>query len=219
MTSFGLVAAEASQPDMRTWHFQVSLDDRDIGTHTFEWQSFEGHKTLVSRASFDVRILFFNAYRYRHNSSERWQGNCLDNIESTTEAGRKAYRLQGATGAAGFQLETDAGASLIDADCVRTFAYWDPSMLKAQSLLNSQTGEYVSVELKPLEKVEFPFNGVTYDARRYELRGAEETIVLWYEESTGLWLGLETSTGEKTLRYQPLSLPEADPKTPQFAQR
>ncbi len=219
MTSIGVLAEEATQADTRTWHFQVKLEERDIGTHTFEWQSFESHKTLVSRASFDVRILFFNAYRYRHLSSERWQGNCLENIESSTEAGRNAYRLQGATSASGFQLETDAGVSLIDAECVRTFAYWDPTMLQAQSLLNSQTGEYVSVSLQPMEQVEYPVNGVTYNARRYELRLAEEAISLWYEESTGLWLGLETSTGGKTLRYQPLSLPESDLPTPQFAQR
>ena len=71
--------------EVRTWNFRVLLDDREIGEHQYTLRATGGQHELLSQAHFDVRLLFLNAYRYRHEALERWDGNCLQSLSARTE--------------------------------------------------------------------------------------------------------------------------------------
>jgi len=80
-----VVAVQAdARTDARSWKFSVLLDGSLIGHHHFELQPAAEGLELVSEASFDVRILFINAFRYRHTNREVWDGECLSRIDSNT---------------------------------------------------------------------------------------------------------------------------------------
>ena len=125
------------------WRFAVYLDDNQIGSHTFKLlDSGEGRRTLLSDASFDVKVLFINAYSYRHSHEEVWASdNCLVSIDSQTDDNGTTYAFTGERRDDGFHLSRNGETEVIP-DCVMTFAYWNPKLLEQSALVNAQTGEY-----------------------------------------------------------------------------
>jgi len=174
----------ALEPDTREWLFDVSLDGRPIGEHRYRLREETGSRELLSEARFRVRVLFFEAYRYDHRAQESWRGDCLEKLDASTDVN-------------GEQTSVAAGPF---ESCVQTFAYWNPSILEATRLLNPQTGEYVSVQIRGLGTERLAGEAV----QRYRLTGSGATpleIDLWYTAARE-WVALESKTPEgRRLRY------------------
>jgi hypothetical protein len=203
----------------REWRFRVLLNDKDIGYHSFRVSQQDGMEQVEIEASFDVRILFINAYSYRHRNVERWAGECLAEIRSTTEDGGESFSVAGEARESGFVLDTHAGGQELASECVRTFAYWDPRLLDAPRLLNAQTGEWVDVQVADGGVEQLQVNGEAIDSRRYLLQMPEGTISLWYGPQDQ-WLALEApAPGGRTLRYVPERLPAGEPGDRRLASR
>ncbi len=81
------------------------LGDTAIGHHNFRLTETAGQRTLVTEADFRVRILFVTAYRYLHFNTETWQGDCLQKIESRTDANGRVLNVVGLRGPEGFELQ------------------------------------------------------------------------------------------------------------------
>lgn len=206
-----ILAVAASLPaaasvDDRTWQFDVLLDGKPIGSHTFELDRQGGRTVLESKASFDVKFLFVTAFRYRHESTEVWSDNCLASIEATTDSNGKQQAVLGQIDADRFRLQRPATAAL--PECVRTFAYWNPALLESERLLNSQTGIYekVTVTFEGQDTVDVA--GTPVEAGRYRLATRGGDIKLWYSVEDRTWLALEApAKGGRTLAYRPSRVP------------
>jgi hypothetical protein len=197
-----LWAVTANAGATRSYEFDVLLDAKSIGTHRFEISSADdGEEQVRSEASFNVRILGVTAYRYRHGANERWSGGCLVRIDAKTQDNGRSLVVRGGRELEGFRLETPA--LRLDADCVASYAYWNPRLLLAQrSLLNPQTGEFDVVRIERSGRESLLVLGRTMIANRYRLTGPQFVIDLWYDEA-GKWLQLESSTSSKRmLRYR-----------------
>jgi len=195
-----LVCAGVAIAADREWTFDVYLEDDPIGRQTFRLVETEGEERVLIEASFDVKVLFFTVYSYRHRNEERWRAGCLTRITSTTDDNGDEFRLQGRALGNVFVVETAADRDEISG-CVRSFAYWDPNQLHAAKLLNSQTGEYESVALTFVGDEEIAVMGSRQVAKRYALESRKFRIDLWYSPDDE-WLGLESkSKGGRTLRY------------------
>ncbi len=185
----------------QTLRFKVYLDESPIGEHSFELTAGGAEKRVVSRARFDVNLLIFTAYRYRHESQEQWRDGCLERIQSTTDDNGKDFRVQGQRIADALKLEVNGKPDRLPT-CVSTFAYWEPDFLKRPRLLNPQTGELVDVRLEPQGRERRTFRGSEVNAKRYRLKADDLDITLWYT-ADGDWIGLESDTGKgRKLRYE-----------------
>ncbi|MGB5834054.1 MAG: DUF6134 family protein [Thiohalocapsa sp.] len=175
--------------------FQVFLDERPIGEHSFRIADGGDTTRVSSRAAFDVDFLFVNAYRYRHNSDEIFRNGCLAEIDATTDDNGKRSRVEGAKVGGDFRIERGQGTQQT-VGCVKTFAYWDPSFLEQRRLLNPQTGELetVRVQRKGNDRIKVA-GGREVSAKRYALSTDELTIDIWYNDDLG-WVGLESDTGK-----------------------
>src|SRR5262245_37251265 len=135
-----------------TWDFRVFLDEKEIGTHRFDLlDKGGGERELISQARMAVKILFVTAYTYDHHDVERWNGDCLTRLNSKTDDNGDKYQVDVQRQGAATVVKTRDGAKTQDdvktlGECVLTFAYWNPAMLKQTRLLNSQDG--VDVEVK-----------------------------------------------------------------------
>ena len=155
---------------------------------------------MESRAQFDVRCLLLNAYSYRHTARERWRGACLDELESRTETNGRVEEAAAVAYDDAVVVDGPSGDARLPG-CVMSFAYWDPRILRATRLLNSQTGELlpVSVAERGTERVNVA--GRTVAATRHRLSAPNLQIDLWYAD--GRWVALEAPTpGGRTLRYE-----------------
>jgi hypothetical protein len=194
----GALAAHAVGP--REWRFDVFLEDKPIGTQTFRVTEEGARSRVSSEASFDVNILFFTAYTYRHRNEEVWEKGCLTRLDSTTDDNGSPFRVTAEAQDAGFVVETAQARTTLPA-CVRSFAYWNPDYLQAQRLLNPQTGEYEDVTVRRLDDDTLEVRGTVRSVRRYVIEGPKLRIDLWYSPEND-WLALESaSKGGRKLRY------------------
>lgn len=196
-----------------SWQFEVLLDNKIIGEHQFTVTDTDLERTVVSAASFDVKVLFLNLYRYRHANTERWQGDCLRSIETTTDANGKSFAVSGET------LESEFIITMLEQrnslnGCVMTFAYWDRDFLEQPRLLNAQTGEYESVNVREPQEDTVRFNNVELPAYRVQLETKKGALSLWYGSEDNRWLALESITRDgRKLSYRPVKLPEVEMKS------
>ncbi len=200
-------SAEAYQAD---WQFEVLLNDKPIGFHSFSLAGDGERQTLTTEAQFDVKFLFVNAFRYRHDNTEIWGNGCLDSINATTDSNGDLLSVRGQRLGSSFRLEGQP-AEPLPGECIQTFAYWNPDILDSSQLLNSQTGELedVTVTRESLDVVDI--NGETVEAIRYRLLAKSGAITLWYSnDDSRRWLALEApAKGGRTLRYIPVRIPAA----------
>lgn len=193
-------ATVARGAEPREWRFKVFLEDKPIGEQVFRVSEEGGRARLLTEATFDVKVLFFTAYTYRHRNEEIWKDGCLERIESTTDDNGEPFRLLGRAEGDGFVVETAKSSTTLPS-CVRSFAYWNVDYLQGSKLLNSQTGEYEPVSVRSLGEVSLEMNGEPLRARRYAIEGPKLRIDLWYSLDDD-WLALESSSkGGRTLRY------------------
>lgn len=177
----------------RTWDFRVFLDGKEIGTHRFDLIERGSERQLSSQARLKVKLLFVTAYSYDHRDVEHWSGDCLNQLSSTTDDNGEKYRVDVERRDGATVVQTHAGMQRL-ADCVLTFAYWNPAILQQKRLLNSQNGEHVEVKITDAGPGAISVRGEKVQARRYELRSEKLSIDLWYSNSKQ-WLALESYAG------------------------
>ena len=192
------VSADEQQQE---WNFRVYLNDSPIGYHRFELSGDSRQRRLVTEADFKVRFLFVTAYRYQHQNTEIWRDDCLQRMDSRTDANGKILSVQGERGPESFQVGATGRQDAVEG-CVKSFSYWDPSFLEETRLLNSQTGELVPVLVEPLPAKSYTVRGQDVPARGYRVRGKGIDMEIWYSRDSQ-WLGLVSSIkGGRTLRYE-----------------
>jgi len=187
---------------VRSLNFEVYLDDREIGYHRFELRDDGTALRLTTEADFEVKVLLFTAFAYEHRNVEFWNDGCLQRIEARTDSNGKLYRVEGERRDDAFLLETGDGSRRLDG-CVRSFAYWDRSLLDRPRLLNSQTGEYLEVDLERLPAGTLQIGRDQVRVDRYALSAPGMDIELAYASGSGEWLALESRVDQgRTLRYR-----------------
>jgi Family of unknown function (DUF6134) len=184
----------------RSWNFEVFLDDKLIGYHHFTLRERGDGRELQSSARFEVKLLLFTAYRYVHDDTETWSGDCLQSLTSRTDDNGKQFSVNARQQGAAMKVVTASKTSALNG-CVMSFAYWNPLMLQQTQLLNAQTGEYDRVTITALGDESRSIRGSTQLTHHYRVAGNKLKIDLWYS-SSGDWLGLEsTADNGRRLRY------------------
>ena len=192
--------AEEALSTERQWRFRVFLDDKEIGYHDFFLAEQGARRVLRTVAEFEYKLLFVKLYDYVHENSEEWQGDCLTRIESSTDDNGEALSVLGRQQQGTFVVQANRGSTSLP-NCVMSFAYWNPEFLKQSQLLNSQSGEYVDVQVSTPEPTEFRVHGEMRPALSYHLAAGPLKLQLWYSTDRE-WLGLESETKSgRMLRY------------------
>lgn len=195
-----LAPAPAFATAGQEWRFRVLLDEREIGSHRFSVTERDGERVVESDASFAVRLLFVDAYRYVHSARERWRGDCLESIEARTEDNGRELSVSGVRDGERLELTTPHGPASLPG-CVMSFAYWNPAMLGQPRLLNAQTGEHTEVRVEPLGNEPLRVRDRQVLAQRYAVHADGFRVDLWYAPGNR-WVQLESRTaGGQRLRY------------------
>jgi hypothetical protein len=195
-TASGVLAAEVDRFD-----FDVYLNDKKVGRHSFEITNFGTEKKVRSMADFKYKILFIPAYRYQHNNAERWRDGCLVEFSAETNANGKQIEVSGEITDAGFRVKK-ASQPLQLPDCIMTFAYWNPRFLEEPQLLNPQTGDYVDVSVKEVGNETLQVRGEAITATIFRLTAYNVDLTLWYSPDDE-WLALESiAQGGHVIRYE-----------------
>ena len=185
------------------WNFRVLLDGKPIGVHRFTLQQDGARRTLQTDAQFDVKLLFFSAYRYRHEALEQWEGDCVATVATDTDTNGERQSVRARTQGASFVVESGGRREVHEgADrCAMTFAYWNPRILDARRLLNTQTGELMPVTIATLGDERISVRGHPVTAARYRITATDLSIDVWYADRR--WVALESLLKNgRRLRYE-----------------
>lgn len=196
-TATTALPAEAAERD--NWRFEVLLDGKPIGQHSFSLVENNGQTQVKTNANFAVKILGFTAYRYQHNNTETWQGACLSRMQASTNDNGEKLVVNGTRGNNNFTVKTAAASTALPV-CLKSFAYWNLTHMQSPQLLNSQTGELVPVRLQAMGNDNIMAGGQFTPAKRYRLSGKKLQIDLWYS-AQNRWIGLESLADGKRIRY------------------
>ncbi len=188
-------------PEKR-WDFRVYLDDKEIGYHRVRVVPGPDSERVTVEARFDVKFLFITAFSYDHLTEETWRGDCLTNLQASTDANGDRQFVRTREISKGFRLETHKGEQDVSG-CLRSFAYWDPARLNAPALLNTQTGELQKAAVTDFGSNPIEIDGKIVDAVQYRLSVDGADIDLWYTPDRH-WLALKTLTKDGyELKYLP----------------
>jgi len=200
LTTASTLAGASSMTDT-TLNFRVLLDGDPIGQHRFELRGSGDSREVVSQADFKVRFLFVDVYRYQHKATERWRGDCLVSMDARTDDNGDIEIVDASRRGGGLAVTANNRQEFYEG-CVRSFAYWNPTILDGGRLLNAQTGQYMPIRVQPLGEENIPVMGRTIPTERYRLTGQGVQIDLWYTRDQQ-WVALESSTGDgRRLRYE-----------------
>jgi len=195
------IAGDPERPEEREWNFRVFLDNQEIGYHNFSLLEADGAQQLTAEADFKVKFLFITAYRYQHENHETWRNNCLQAIESRTDANGRRFEVKGSRSEDRLSIKAN-DARIEVPGCVKTFAYWNPDILVEPRLLNSQTGEVLPVDIEMIARETLNVRGEDTPAQRYRLEARNMKLDLWYSDDQQ-WLALESTVkGGRKLRYE-----------------
>lgn len=187
--------------ELNAWRFRVWLDEKEIGFHNFYLVENGDISQLHSEADFEYKLLFVKLYDYQHENRETWKGNCLQSIESSTDANGKPYAVSGHARSGEFALAGTKGTATLP-ECVMSFAYWNPAFLKQDRLINTQDGEYLDIEVSPPVLEQKEVRGELRPSYRYSLEAGPLKLDLWYS-TDDQWLALESEAqGGRKLRYE-----------------
>jgi len=196
-----LAASSAAAAPASDSTFSVFLDDKPIGEHRFSFGGTEDARSVVSEASFTVKLLGLTVYRYRHRAVEKWRGDCLSELTAATDDDGKASRVRTEAEADGLAVVTDAGRQALKG-CVMSFAYWNLAIQRQPRLLNAQTGRSESVQVSRAGGGTVEVRGRQVAATRWRIDGPAQPIDVWYSEQ-GEWVGLDSMVdGGRKLIYR-----------------
>ena len=172
------------------------MDKNKIGKHTF---TLDQNRLLTSRAKFNVKVLFVNAYSYDHVAKEQWNEDCLAKIEANTTENKVVTNIKGAQKDAGFEVSDGKKMQNLNT-CTMTFAYWNPKILTQSKLLNPQNAEYLDTQFEKLAPETITVKGKPVETTHYKLKGSlngksKLNIELWYNLKNE-WVALKSTTPE-----------------------
>ncbi|MCW5656717.1 MAG: hypothetical protein KIT60_03350 [Burkholderiaceae bacterium] len=194
--------AETPAASEAGWTFRVLLDGKPIGEHRFRAGAPDvaGERTMVSEASFAVRLLGITVYRYQHRAVERWRGDCLVALSADTDDNGQRMRVSALAQGSAFEVSLPAAQSA--SGCVMSFAYWHPALRAQQRLLNAQTGRIEPVRIASLGEASLEVGTRRVNASGWRISGPARPIDVWYSPQ-GDWVGLDTRVdGGRTLSYR-----------------
>jgi len=181
--------------------FEVTLDGKPIGTHRFSFGGTAQARTVRSEAAFAVKLLGLTVYRYRHQASERWRGDCLVGLDAETDDDGKTGPVSAQASGNALAVTGPSGSASLPG-CVMSFAYWHPAMRLQTQLLNAQTGRHEVVRIHQLDSGTLTVRGQPQNAERWRIEGPEHPVDVWYTPG-GDWVGLDSTVGGgRQLRYR-----------------
>ena len=170
------------------WDFAVALDGKPIGTHRFVVSGPSEARSVDSRADMVVRMLGIPVYRYRHRAEERWQGNCLRELNADTDDDGKRQQVA---------QRFDSPA------CLMGFSYWNPKLVQQRQLVDPQTGRVTEVRFEAVADGSIDVRDRKVPAHGWLLLADKQRITVWYAADTGRWIGLDADAkGGRRLSYR-----------------
>jgi len=186
-------ARAAVLPDIR---FRALHHGSPVGTHSIVFQTDGDRLRVTTQIDITVKVLFFTAFRFKHDAEEVWQSGRLVSVKSTTNDNGTRLQVSGYAAGDGFRILGEDGPFLASAQLLTSNTLWDSRVVGESRLIDVQHGGEVGMVAKRLneETVHTPQGPVR--ASRYRIITPHYAGSLFYD-AAGRWVkGLIEQQGE-----------------------
>ena len=164
-----LLSVRAYAAAARDLRFLALRNGAPIGEHRVTFRPDGDRLTVETRVEIAVKILFFTAFRYKHEAEEVWRSDRLVSVKSTTDNNGTLRQVAGHAVADGFRIVGEDGPFLASAQLLTSDALWDRRIVRESRLIDVERGGEIGLVTKRLgdEQVDTPQGPVR--ASRYQM--------------------------------------------------
>jgi hypothetical protein len=173
------VPASAAIPDSDELFFDILRDGKRIGTHRINFAREGDLVDVAIDIRIQVKLLMLTVFSYEHRNRETWRDGELVEIDTATDHDGKTFAVRGERRSRGFEVDNGAGKTVLTGPVMPT-SYWRPEIVNHDRLLNTQTGELMSVQVRPGSETRIVARGGEIAARHYVISG-DLDLEVWYD--------------------------------------
>lgn len=177
------INSDTINSDTKKLLFNVLLDKKPVGTHSFEIKRSDGTIVVNSKLTLKAKFLGLFPVNYNHESTEYWKGSCIVAVNAKTTKRGKTIIVKAKSKSQDLEVESNNRVEVLKG-CIKSFAYWDPLLLEDSQLLNTENGDLVSVQVKTMASE-------TDTSKTILISSSEANILLGYDDY-GQWLSLRS---------------------------
>jgi hypothetical protein len=142
-------ARAAVLPDIR---FRALHRGSPVGTHSILFRADGDRLAVTTQIDITVKVLFFTAFRFKHEAEEVWQSGRLVSVKSTTNDNGTHLQVSGYAAGDGFRILGEDGPFLASAQLLTSNTLWDRRLVGESRLIDVQHGGEVGLVAKRLDE-------------------------------------------------------------------
>lgn len=196
----GALRAALSIPPSKRLGFDILRKDSKLGTHILTFASDADTLTVHVAVDLVYKIAGITLYHYRHQATERWQGQQVMSLEAETSDNGTPYKVSARREGNVLMVQgTKAPRYAAPADALPA-THWNRRELEGP-WINTQDGRIMRPHVTAQGMETIPAaDGASLRARHYALTG-DVQLDMFYDDHAG-WVGLSFVKGGAPIRYE-----------------
>ncbi len=184
--------ASASELDA---NFLIKRKDKMIGYHRVDVTDTEAGQRVETMIEMKVKFGPIPVFRYKHASIETWRDGELVSFESTTDRNGDDFYVRAARTDEGIMIDGAKYKGPAPEGALPS-SYWNKSLVEATTMINTQHGKILDIEVTPMGLTEAEHGAV---AEEYKLVSSD-LLHLWYDGPR--WVGARFTVDGEELVYE-----------------
>lgn len=153
-----LLSLGADTAVQRGLRFRALRHGSPIGEHRVTFRVDGDRLTVETHVDIAVKVLFFTAFRFKHDAQEIWHSGRLVSVKTTTDDNGTLLKVVGNAVEDGFRIVGGDGPFLASSHLLTSNALWDSRIVRETRLIDVQHGGEIGLVTKRLgdEQVDTP---------------------------------------------------------------
>ncbi len=210
MLGAGPAFADAYQLDYQVHHSKYG----NVGNYTNIIDNQGPNTTVTTKLNIKVSFLGISAYHQTSERVEKWQGDRLVYLHSTTTTNGKPEQVDGAAQGNHFELTTPKGTEEAPR-LVRVANPWSPKLMDGSTIVTADDGTVANMQVSPAQETMVEVGGMQVAAKQYDidLPSLNEKYQVWFD-NTGTAVKFDKTDKDGTVTF---TLASKTPVNPQVA--
>ena len=186
--------------------FNVYRNGSNIGYHKLDFERNKSITKVNIEINFKVKFLGLTVYNYFHQNTEKWFGNKLIGLDSSTSKNRDILNCNVHKNTQN-NLNIEGSSLNKKKEYVEILpsSYWNMALVEGKSqkkILNTQDCSIIDLKIRKigLEKIYNQINSYHFKLTGFESSGEELDIDIWYD-LTGNWIKMTFIKDESKIEY------------------
>ncbi|MEK0083219.1 DUF6134 family protein [Benzoatithermus flavus] len=202
-TAIPVASAAIAAFPLRDLRFDIYRKGEKIGEHGVRFSPAGDGRRAVTEVDLAVKVAFITAYRYAQTGEDVWRddGVLVSTRIRTVDDGKETL-VTIAPEDGRLRVSGPKGDYALPFGAMTDINFWNEAITRQSRLIDSQTGELVTIAVKPDAVEKLAIGGRTITARRFAMSATKgRGGTAWYDEAGSLVQATVLTRGE-TLEYR-----------------